>query len=657
MGDDEFRLKLGTIGSRGSTAGKRYAGQIRVAINRAGGKHTRRGRRFTGSRIGRGGAAAALLQSRDQYASFKQRRVIVKAQVFKLAGRGAYGVRAHLRYLQRDGVTREGTRGELYGAGKDHVDGKAFIDHANGDRHQFRFILAPEDGIEYEELRPLTRRLMVQMEDDLDTRLDWVAVDHFNTGHPHTHIILRGKDEYGDDLIIARGYVSVGLRERAAELVSLDLGPRTDREIEQRLRQEMNQERFTSIDRQLLRMRNDDGFVSSDYRDAFRQTLHRGRLRKLERMGLAEEIDAARWRLDDGLESTLRHIGERGDIIKTMHRELIGKGLARSAADYVVHSQQARDRKPVVGRVIARGAADEIQDRHYLIVDGVDGKSHYIDIGKGETVEPTPEGCIVRVTSRNTEPLQVDWTVAAIAVRNAGCYSADIHLKHDPTATESFADMHVRRLKAILRVTGSIKREPDGTWTIAPEHLKRVADYEQRCARAEPVVVDKLSSLPLERQVSFDGATWIDRELVSSTPETLSQSGFGREVREAQARRQRWLIEQGFAAEARERGIYRANMISALRQRELNRVARQLSEELGLPYAEIRKGERTEGTLRQSVELAAGRYAVVARSREFTLVPWRPMLERHLGKHISGVVGEEEISWSIGRKRSGPNVS
>ncbi|TIV05164.1 MAG: conjugal transfer protein TraI, partial [Mesorhizobium sp.] len=190
----EFRPKLGKIGSRGSKAGKRYAGQVRAAINRAGG-NAQRGGRFNGSRAGRGGAAAAVLRSRDRYAAFRQRRVMVKARIVKLAGKGLDGARAHLRYIQRDGVTREGESGELYSAEKDRVDGSDFLDRANGDRHQFRFIVAPEDGIEYDDLKPLTRRLMVQMEEDLGTKLDWVAVDHFNTGHPHTHIMVRGKDD------------------------------------------------------------------------------------------------------------------------------------------------------------------------------------------------------------------------------------------------------------------------------------------------------------------------------------------------------------------------------------------------------------------------------------------------------------------------------
>ncbi|AZO34108.1 MULTISPECIES: relaxase/mobilization nuclease RlxS [unclassified Mesorhizobium] len=655
MQDDEFRPKLGKIGSRGSKAGKRYAGQVRAAINRAGGR-PQRGGRFTGSRTGRGGAAAALLKSRDRYAAFRQRRVVVKARFVKLAGKGADGARAHLRYLQRDGVTREGEAGELYGGDSDRIDGKAFADRTDGDRHQFRFIVAPEDGIEYEDLKPLTRRLMAQVEEDLGTKLDWVAVDHFNTGHPHTHIIVRGKDDRGENLVIARQYVSSGIRERAAELVSLDLGPRTDREIEQRLRQEMEQERFTSIDRQLLRMRDDDGLVSTNGRDTFRQTLHQGRLRKLERMGLADEVGPGRWRLEGELETTLRRIGERGDIIKTMHRELAGKGLTRSAADCVIHDRSGEAAQPVVGRVVARGLADEINDRQYLVVDGVDGKSHWIDIGKGEATEPTPEGCIVCATPRSTEPRQVDRTVAEIAAAHGGHYDVDIHLKHDKSATESFAQTHVRRLEAIRRAIGGVEREPDGTWIIATDHLDRVCDYERQRARTEPVTVEKLTSMPLERQVGFDGATWLDRELVSDMPGSLHNSGFGRDVREAQARRRQWLIAQDLAREEQDRIVYRANMLSILRQRELNRVAGQLSDELGLSYSEAKPGVRIAGRLREKLELASGKYAVIEKSREFTLVPWRPVLDRHLGKEVSGIVRGEGISWTLGRQRSGPSV-
>jgi len=655
--DDDFEPRLGKIRSRGSKRDRKFLHQVLAATNLArGGADGACKSGFNGSRIGRGAGAGRVLASRDRYAAFRQRRVIVKSRIVKLAGKGE-SARAHLRYIQRDGMTREGDPGKLYDALSEEAGGKAFLDRGEGDRHQFRFIVSPEDGAQYDDLKSFVRRLMGRVEEDLGTRLDWIAVDHYNTGHPHTHILVRGKDDRGKDLIIAREYMSAGMRERAAEIVSLDFGPRSDFEIEERLRVEVEQERFTSIDRRLIRDMDEDGLVTATDRDAFQQSLRAGRLQKLKRLGLAEEVRAGQWRLAGDLEDTLRRMGERGDIIKTMHREMAEKGLARSAADYVIHDPSESQAQPIVGRVVARGLSDEINDRHYLIIDGVEGRTHCVDIGKGEAAETALDNAIVRIAPKSLAPRQVDRTVAEIAAANNGRYSIDIHLRHDPTATEGFAETHVRRLEAIRRATGGVTREADGTWIIASNHLDRVMDYERQKAKAAPVIVNTLSSVPLEQQVGSDGATWLDRELIAHNPAPLRDSGFGREVREAQARRQQWLIAEGFAREEQNRIVYRANMLAILRRRELTRVAGQLSEELGLAYAEARPGERIEGTLRRSVELASGKYTVVEKSRDFTLVPWRPVFERHVGKQVSGIMRDDRISWSIGPRRSGPSVS
>ena len=658
LDDDDFKPKLGKIRSRGSKGGRKFLHQVLAASNLArGGAGGTRKSRFTGSRIGRGAGVGHVLANRDRYAAFRQRRVIIKSRIVKLAGKGMGAARAHLRYIQRDGVTREGESGELYDAEQDRVDGKAFLERSEGDRHQFRFIVSAEDGAEYDDLKPLTRRLMARIEEDLATHLDWVAVDHYNTGHPHTHILVRGRDERDKDLIIARDYITTGMRERAAEIVSLDFGPRSDFEIEDRLRREVEQERLTSIDRRLIRDMDEAGLVAATDRDAFQQSLRVGRLQKLRRLGLAEEFRPGRWRLETGLEDTLRRIGERGDIIKTMHREMAGQNIARSPSDYTILDPGDPTASPVIGRVVARGLSDELKDRHYLIVDGIDGRPHYVDIGRGEATEPTPDGSIVRVAPKTTEPRRVDRTVAEVAAANDGRYTIDLHLKHDPRATEQYAETHVRRLEAIRRATGGVAREPNGTWIIEPDHFGRVVEYERSQARAAPVIVEKLSHLTLDQQVGADGATWLDRDLVSDHPDPSRDSGFGREVHEAQARRRQWLIAEGLAREEQGRVVYRANMLATLRRREVARVAGQLSDQLGLAYVETPSGEPVEGTLRRSVELASGKYALVENSREFTLVPWRPVLERHIGKQVSGVMRGDGISWTIGRQKSGPSIS
>ncbi|MHA6768980.1 relaxase/mobilization nuclease RlxS [Sphingobium ummariense] len=659
--DDSFLPTLGRQHQQGGKRARRYLGRVLAAANLArsgvAAPGLARGA-FSGTRIGRGAGVGRMLASRGGHAASNSRRVIVKASVVKLAGKGASAAAAHLRYLQRDGTTREGERGALYGRDVDAVDGKAFGERGAGDRHQFRFIVSPEDGDQYDDLKPLTRRLMGRLEEDLGTELDWVAVDHFNTGHPHIHIVVRGKDERGADLVLARDYLTTGIRERAAELVDLDLGPRTRHEIQQSLRAEVEQERLTSIDRALLKGADAERVVASHARDGFDQTLRAGRLAKLSRLGLAESLGAGRFRLAPDLADTLRRLGERGDIIRTMQREFSRDAVQRVLADQAIYDPATPDARPLVGRVLVRGLADEYADRHYLIVDGTDGRSHYVAIGRGAGTDMgLPQGAIVRIDPVRPEVREVDRTIASIAAANGGRYDVDTHLRHDPTATEAFTETHVRRLEAMQRTSGNVEREPSGRWIIAPDHLERVAAYEAARLRDRPVAITMLSAQPLDRLIEADAATWIDRELVSGVPEPIRDAGFGHDLREAQARRQQWLVAQGFAEETGSGTMFPNGMITALQRRELLRVAGQLSDELGMPFREAAEGARVEGVYRRSVELVSGRFALIERSRDFTLVPWRPVLERQVGKSVSGLMRGDGISWSIGRGRSGPGIS
>jgi type IV secretory pathway VirD2 relaxase len=661
IGDDDFKPKLGKIKSLGSKGGAKYVQKILHAISRAGGRVGARRKGFDGSRIGRGAGVGRVLKSRDQFAAHRQRRVIIKARFvrIKAGGKrgGIKGAQLHLSYIQRGGVTREGEPGELYSASVDRTDGKAFLENCRDDRHQFRFIVAAEDADQYQELKPLIRSLMGQMEKDLATKLDWVAVDHFNTGHAHSHIVLRGVDDRGDDLVIAREYLSHGMRERAAEIISLDLGPRTDLEIQYHLRKEVDQERLTGIDRGLLREADGQRIVGPSARplSPFQQSIRAGRLQKLSQMGLAEETAPGRWRLAEGLETTLREIGERGDIIKTLNRELREKGISAGPQDYAIYSPIDPNTWPIIGRVVSRGLSDEINDRHYLIVEATDGYAHYVDIGRGEDTESLPEGAVISITAKKAEPREVDRTVAEIAAANGGRYSEDIHLRHDRTATAGFAETHVRRLEAMRKLAGIVERQPDGTWLIAPDHIERAKRYELDQAKTAPVQIEKLSSFSVERQIASDGATWLDQELVASSPIPLREAGFGKAAREAQNLRRQWLLEQGLAESTIDNVVVRSDVLARLRRRELARVSDQLEKELGLRYRDPAKDRHVSGTYRKSIDLVSGKYAIIeGRNKEFSLVPWRPVLERNLGREVSGIMRGDQISWTIGRGRSGP---
>lgn len=647
MADDDFTLWLGHVGQDRPL---RY--ELRKAANLAGraARSATRARRFDGSRIGRGAGVGRVLASSDRFAGHRARRVVVKARYVKFAGKGAKAAAAHLRYLQRDGTTREGERGPLYNAEQDVADGKAFLERGKGDRRQFRFIVAPEDGAEYRDLRSVTRRLMQQMEQDLGTRLEWVAVDHFNTGHPHTHIVLRGIDDRGKNLVIACEYISRGIAMRAAEIVNLDLGPRSDREIMAMNRREIAAERFTGIDRRLLGSRDALGLVSAWDHDPAEQSSRAGRLATLARMGLASEEGKGRFRLDDELETRLREIGRRGDIIATMHRELRGRAdIAHTG--YAIYDPERGER--LTGKVVAQGLSDEHADRRYLIVEATDGRSHYVDLGIDAPADAVHER-IVRISPTPIGVRQADRTVAEVAAANGGNYSIDIHLSHDPTAMQAFAEAHVRRLEAIRRGGAEVERQPDGTWAIAPDHLDRVLAFERACATVWPVQLERLSDRPLEHMVRHNGATWLDEQLLTTEPERL-RGGFGAKVRSALDQRRRWLIEQDLAGESDGVTRYRANLLQTLRRRELAQVAGQLSRELGLGYAE-HAGERIEGTYRKAVQVGTSKYALIEKSREFTLVPWRPVLEKQVGRYVSGIQRGRSIDWTFGRGRSGPQI-
>jgi type IV secretory pathway VirD2 relaxase len=398
MRDRDFTPKLGRIRDPGRAHALRHTKRI---IGEAAKARVRPGR--FGGHIGpnalRRGLAHGTVSASGLFAP-GTRRVIVKARYTRQKSGELGAARAHLRYIQRDGVTRDGNPGHLYDATSDDVDGHAFLERSEHDPHQFRFIISTEDSERLADLKPVIRDLLRQLERDLGTKLDWIAVDHFNTGHPHTHIVIRGRDERGQDLVMARDYIGHGIRARAQDLVTLELGPETELERIAKLTREVVQERFTLLDRSLLARAREGvlAITTADEPDHSRHALRVGRLKTLERMGLAQERRPGVWRLDPELDGKLRRLGERADKIKMMQRALKDAGVERSVAAYALFDRGSR-RHPLLGKVIGVGFVDEITDRHYIVVDGADARVHYVELGrlKSENV-PTRES-VVRIAA------------------------------------------------------------------------------------------------------------------------------------------------------------------------------------------------------------------------------------------------------------------
>lgn len=393
-GNDDFRVRPGRIRSTRTPKAKSFLAQALRATQKAGGVPHSGVRR--GGRFGRGRAASLaatrLLQARG-------RSAMVKARVVRRM-RSPGALRAHIGYLQRDGVTRDGSPGRLFDAAGDQADGRAFTERCEGDRHHFRFIVSPDDASELGSLRGFTRELMDQASRDLATRLDWVAIDHWNTEHPHIHILVRGRADDGSDLVISRDYISKGLRARAGDLVTRELGPRSELEIRRGLEAEVTAERWTRLDRVLAReAAGKEGVLDlRPEKDGGRDPLHEiriGRMRTLERLGLAEPVGPARWVLTSDTEPKLRALGDRGDIIKRLHKTLAKDGASRAPSSWALEGE--RHGEPVIGRLIARGLDDELKGTAFAVVDGIDGRVHHLKLPDIDLASDGPIGGIVEL--------------------------------------------------------------------------------------------------------------------------------------------------------------------------------------------------------------------------------------------------------------------
>ena len=566
--DDEIRIRPGRVRSRGDATSKRFASQVLRATEKAGGVSRRMASSSRSSTFGRGRSAS---QRAARGLNARTRLVTVKARVVRHGTRAA-PLATHVAYLQRDGVTKDGAAGRLFNAEHDEADGHAFAERCVDDRHHFRFIVSPEDGADMADLRAFTRDLMVNAEQDLGTRLDWVAVEHHNTEHPHVHVLVRGLADDGADLVISRDYIREGMRSRAQALVAMELGPRTDLAIRRGLEAQVDAERWTPLDRGLARRAADnEGMVDLRPDAAVRpDAAHHarlGRMQKLERLGLATPAGPAQWTLSPEVESSLRAISERGDIIKRLHRT-IGE---RSPSEWVVAGEAVN--QPLIGKLVARGLDDELKGTAYAIVDGVDGRAHHLQLPDLDATSDAAPGAVVE----------------------------------------------------LRRFTAASGRE-------------RVA-------------LAVRSDLSVEAQATAQGATWLDRRLLAREAEPLSESGYGADVRAALERRTDHLVSEGLARRQGQRVIFARDLLDTLRQRELGAAGERLAAEAGLPARTAAEGEHVAGIYRQRLTLASGRFAMIDDGLGFSLVPWTPTLDRHLGQQVSGVASATGVDWSFGRKR------
>ena len=521
----------------------------------------------------------------------------------------------HIRYIERDGVERDGSKGTLYDA-QGTVRARVFEQPRPGEKHQFRFIVSPEDGSELD-LTAYVRRLMATLERDVGRKVEWAAVNHFDTSHPHVHIVVRGIDRDGRELRIDRGYISAGMRWRAQELATDELGQRPERDVRQALEREVTQQRFTTLDRELER-RSPDRCVEA--RTGARsgrldESLLIARLEHLEGMRLAERLSRTSWRLAEGWQKRLRDHGSRGDILQLIHAAVRGDPSRYDAVrpGEALPSEPGMASPVVTGRVAGKGLSDELKGTFYMVVETPAGRAYHIPLD-ARSAETVGVGDLVSLaTPAETSVRPVDRQIAEVARSRNGLLSVD------PAASD--AQVLARRLRDHERA-GLVAAEGPGRWKVPPDLVDRLAERARDAPPRHRLVVRK-EPLSLKEQVSQRGPVWLDRV----ETQTLACWGLGADVRQALAERREALRRLGIEPDD-------PNRAAKLQDLERREFGADIASRSGLTFlARVPEGFR--GRI-ESAERAGppGAYTLVSDGERFVVLRAPPLLRALQGQSV-----------------------
>ena len=292
---------------------------------------------------------------------------------------------AHGKYIAREGAKSEQERESGFTAAGT-VNAAQTLDkwQSSGDPRMFKCILSPEFGQDMESMEQFTKDFMAKLEKDMGVPLEWVAVDHYNTDHPHVHVALRGVDRDGQELLIRPEYVKTTLRHRAQEAATEQLGIRTERQQHEAFDREVKQRRFTSLDKMLHKksVQTPDGNSFVNFNDelpkrniAKKMRLFQiRRLVALEKMGLATPIGHMQWALSGEMEKTLRQIQESGDILKSLHG---ARDIQSDPRMPMKKTDGLQAGQMIEGRLIATGQ-DDATARAFVLLESTDGIVHHL---------------------------------------------------------------------------------------------------------------------------------------------------------------------------------------------------------------------------------------------------------------------------------------
>ena len=570
------------------------------------------------------------------------RRVIIKSRIVKMNLTGRTAALLHIKYIERNGVEKDGTAGKLYGKEQaktldNTFDKTHFSRPIPNEKNQFRFIVSPEDAHELD-LTDFTKKLMQQVEKDLGRTLEWGAVNHYNTDNPHTHIVVRGIDKAGDQVTIPPQYIAEGMRFRAQEIATEELGLKSALEVKTREMADINKGKFTTLDRKIAALEKEGVVEVGNYANnkigRVSQSNIMARLEKLQTFGLAEKSGARSWTLHPEWQAQLKAAGRREEIHHELHQAVGG-----DPQRYRINDTQ----REIQGRLVKKGLENELQESYSFIIEEPTGEVHYLSLTKNIPIEQFHEGEIISVKKEQESWLKkADTVIAVQAEKNGGIYDKERHLmefKSDrvtlsdgrKVSAKAFVEAHEKRLH---RLQGYRMAEllPNDTWSVDSNLVEKLQERGKE-GPIERLNVKPLSTMKLEEQVSYRGKTWVDRFTEKSEQDSFVKHGFGAEMRDAVRRRILFLQELGIDATDPAGG----KMLDGLERHDLGE---RMKKAHGGELKTVEPGEKLSGILTESGELGSGkRYAGIVdqRSKEFSLVPWKKEFETMVGEQVEVV--------------------
>lgn len=581
-------------------------------------------------------------------------RVVVKINPVKKktkgvgtgAGSGGQNLYHHIHYISRKKAGQDGEQAILFDGENEGLTRQDFFELCKNDRHHFRMIISPERGEDIEHFQGYVRKVMSRVERDLKVKLNWVGAVHYDTDDTHAHVIIKGKDERGEDLVIGRDYIAFGIRARAQEIATELLGERSLDDIQRSIEKEVDALRVTSLDKFIERHANEERIIDVRKANNFDKSAHyeaslKGRLRYLETAGLAREEPPGVYTLNEDYQDVLYKIATRNDVIK----QLYGR-LDEPLDDLQVYSLKSGEGVTVEGRVLDKGPADELTDKKYLVVEALGGGMHYVPVGEPFSYEKLEKGALIRVRPFDQSSGRADYNINLIARQNDGIYDIEKHRQYiekeqnyiDEDAREGYLASHIKRIET-LEQNDAATDIGQGRFKVPVDVVERGKEISAKInAREKKRFYPKLDILSHHAPEDLTDATkktWLDRELYARSRSKSGVEHTDAALEKALEKRQEWLVKNNLALiQSNGEFALRKSALRDLTVMEVHKEGQFLATKAGLEFNAQKVSSSQEFTYLGHTELESGKWAVVMRGKELQMARLDKAPETQKGQKI-----------------------